>query len=234
VKSFLKFFLISLIISSTSTVFGQNTNSFSKSFYDPDPVLYNGKRYTYFPPLRTGGHQFLISENFAQGSVSLRGNVYENLLLNYDIYSQQLVLRFTNQIGALDQLIVSDAWLEGFTLDDMTFEYLQWSDSSWSIAQRIGEQPIEILILWHKNLSLDTRYGATNHLFSKALKKTYLRQKNTIQPFKNKRQFVKLFPDDFGSQLKRYLRKQRFSFKTASDQEIAKLLEFCALNLQQE
>lgn len=234
-KSLLKYFLIWLLATfSTSTLFGQNSSTFLKSGYDPDPVLYNGMRYTYFPPLRTGGHQYLVSEKFAQGSIRLRGNFYENLQLNYDIYSQFLVLRFTNPLGAIDQLIVSDAWLEGFTIGEMTFEYVQWSDSSWKIAQVIGKDNYEILILWHKNLSLDTRFGATNHVFSKPQKRIYLRHENAIKPFKNKRQFIKLFPEDFESQLKRYLRKQHFSFKKATDQEIYNLLEYCALNLKQE
>ena len=234
-KSLVKYFLIFFVVGcNVTSLVAQKNNTFSQTLYKPDPVLYNGKRYSYFPPLQTGGHQFLIGEDFVPGNVRIRGNVYENQQLNYDIYNQQLVLRFTNHIGAVDQLIVSDAWLEGFTLDDLTFEYVLWSDSSWRIAQRIGQQPFEILILWNKNLSLNTRYGATNHIFSKPQKKIFLRQKQVIQPFKNKRQFIKLFPEDFKSQLKKYLSKQGFSFKTASDQEIANLLEFCTLNMLQE
>lgn len=211
--------------------FSQEAKTAFDGLYGLDQELYNGRRYVYFPPLQTGGHQFLQSESFSQGSVSLRGKLYTDLLLNFDIYNQQLVIRYINQLGATEQLVVSDAWLRVFSFKDMKFEYLQVADSSWKIAQVIGEQPFEILVFWHKDLSLDTRHGATNHVFSKALKKTWLRNNELMQEFKNKRSFVKLFPKDFQSDLKKYMRNERFSFKKASDESIAELLHFCTSNL---
>ncbi|MBZ0241614.1 MAG: hypothetical protein K8F24_00220, partial [Bacteroidales bacterium] len=187
----------------------------------------------YFPPLQTGGHQFLESESFSEGSASIRGKLHTNLLLNFDIYHQQLVMRYSNQHGAAEQLVVSDAWLQGFSFDGRKFTYLQMPDSSLKIAQVIGEKPFEILVFWYKNLSLDTRFGATNHSFSKALKRTWLRNNGLMQTFNNKRSFVKLFPKDFQSGLKKYIRKQHFSFKNSSDEEITELLLFCSSNLSE-
>ena len=216
---------------SVQLTFSQDTKTAFEGLYGLDQELYNGRRYVYFPPLQTGGHQFLQSESFSQGSVRLRGKSYTDLLLNFDIYNQQLVMRYVNQLGATEQLAISDAWLQAFSFNGMRFEYLEMADSSWKIAQVIGEKPFEILVFWNKNLSLDTRYGATNHVFSKAQKKIWLRNNELMQAFKNKRDFLKLFPKDFQSDLKKYMRKERFSFKKASDESIAELLHFCNSNL---
>lgn len=199
--------------------------------YSPDQELYNGKRYMYFPPLQAGGHQFLESESFSEGSVSLRGKQYADLLLNFDIYNQQLVMRYSNQLGATEQLVVSDAWLQAFSFGGKKFKYLQMPDSTYQIAQVIGEKPFEILQIWHKNLSLETGLGSSNHNFSKALKKTWLRNNELMQAFQNKRSFIKLFPNDFQSDLKKYMRKHRVSFKKSSDETIEELLHFCTSNL---
>ncbi|GEM_PF-332636 len=223
--------LLLLILSGIQLTFSQQTETPFKGLYGLDQELYNGSRYIYFPPLQTGGHQFLHSESFNLGSIGLRGKLYTDLLLNFDIYNQQLVMRYINQLGAADQLVVSDAWLQSFSIKGMKFEYLQMPDSSWNIVQIIGEKPFEILVIWHKDLSLDTRHGATNHVFSKALKKTWLRNNELMQAFKNKRSFVKFFPKDFQSSLKKYMRKSHFSFKKASEESIDELLNFCKTNL---
>jgi len=225
------FLLLIVFFSFVPLAFSQKAKTPFGELYGLDQELYNGRRYVYFPPLQTGGHQFLQSEGFSQGSVRLRGKLYTDLLLNFDIYNQQLVMRYLNQLGATEQLAISDAWLQGFSFNGMRFEYLEMADSSWKIAQVIGEKPFEILIFWTKNLSLDTRYGATNHVFSKAQKKTWLRNNELMQAFKNKRDFVKLFSKDFQSDLKKYMRKERFSFKKTSDESIAELLRFCSSNL---
>lgn len=225
------FLLLLFFFSFVPLTFSQQAKISFGELYGPDQELYNGRRYLYFPPLQTGGHQFLESESFSKGSVSLRGKLYTDLLLNFDIYNQQLVMRYSNQLGATEQLIVSDAWLQDFSFDGKKFEQLQMPDSSYKIAQVIGEKPFEILVFWHKDLSLDTRFGATNHSFSKALKKSWLRNNELMQTFNNKRSFVKLFPKDFQSGLKKYIRKQHFSFKKSSDEAIAELLLFCTSNL---
>ncbi|MDY0077139.1 MAG: hypothetical protein RBR87_07660 [Bacteroidales bacterium] len=214
-------------------VFSQKTKIPFGELYGLNQELYNGRRYIYFPPLQTGGHQFLEKESFSEGIVSLRGKLYTDLLLNFDIYHQQLVMRYSNQLGATEQLIISDAWLQDFSFGGKKFEQLQMPDSSYKIAQVIGKKPFEILVFWHKNLSLDTRFGATNHSFSKALKKTMLRNNELMLAFKNKRNFVKLFPKVFQSDLKKYMRKQHFSFKKSSDEAIAELLFFCSSNLSE-
>lgn len=232
ITNILRLFLLLLVFFSfVPLAFSQIAKTPFGELYGLNQELYNGRRYIYFPPLQTGGHQFLEKESFSEGSVSIRGKLYTDLLLNFDIYHQQLVIRYSNQLGATEQLIISDAWLQAFSFGGKEFKYLQMPDSSFKIAQVIGEKPFEILVFWHKDLSLDTKFGATNHSFSKALKKTMLRNNELMLGFKNKRNFLKLFPKDFQSDLKKYMRKQHFSFKKSSDEAIAELLLFCTSNL---
>ena len=42
-------------------------------------------------------------------------------MLNYDIYNQQLILKYKNNIGAANLIIISDAWLESFSFKGHKF-----------------------------------------------------------------------------------------------------------------
>jgi hypothetical protein len=162
--------LLIILLFTVSGVAAQQTSISTDEVYGSDPLLYNGKYYTFFPPLNTGGNQFLTDRQFEVGSVTIRGVTYTDLLLNYDIYNQQLILKYKNRTGATNLIIVSDAWLESFSFGGISFEMISTPDTLKRIFQVLGTGPNRILYYWKKNLSLDSFYGAKNHIFSVAKK----------------------------------------------------------------
>ena len=58
--------------------------------FEMDAKLINGKKYSYFPGDNIQGHQFLDSEKFSLGTVTIQGKTYSGVSLNLDIYNQQL------------------------------------------------------------------------------------------------------------------------------------------------
>ncbi len=67
-----------------------------------DQILINGVRY-YDKYPNVYGHPFLF-EDSQPGSITLSGKVYEDLLINYDLYSQHLVMEYMG----LEQDILQD------------------------------------------------------------------------------------------------------------------------------
>ena len=53
--------------------------------------MYNGQEYT-GRDRKTAGNQFFLSEEFKEGSVTFEGHNYEDLLLNYDAFNDQLCM----------------------------------------------------------------------------------------------------------------------------------------------
>src|SRR5512133_3208054 len=107
------FFL--LFILSSEAIPAQNLS-------ETDPVLYNGKIYTYHLHPETKGNQFLQDQVFSKGWLKIRGNTYETLYINYDVFHQEVILKYMTHEGVSRQIIISDAWLEAFSYDDMYFE----------------------------------------------------------------------------------------------------------------
>jgi hypothetical protein len=114
-------FSIIILFSFIGNIFSQATSPEFDRIYGPDPLLYNGKKYIYFLPPGTGGHQFLAQPEFTEGEVIIKQIRFSRVSLNYDIYNQQLLLEYPDETGANGIIEVSKAWLDGFHLAGMDF-----------------------------------------------------------------------------------------------------------------
>jgi len=195
--------------------------------YGLDPLLHNGKYYSFFMPAGTKGSPFLVSPNFVKGSVKIRGINYDHVLLNYDIYNQQLILKYRTRVGKLQLLVISEAWLETFHLGGLNFDMMALQDSIRRIYQVLGTGRKRVLYSWKKSLSLDISYGATNDVFSKPIKETYVLFGSKLMRYKNNKSFVKLFGVENQAILSKHLRRQKINVKKANDQTIGKLIIYC-------
>jgi hypothetical protein len=195
--------------------------------YGFDPSLYNGRQYTFFPPLNTGGNQYFSGLRFETGSAIIRGKTYKELALNYDIYNQQLILEYKNKLGATSLIIVSDAWLKSFSFKGLNFEIISFQDTLKRIFQVLGEGPNRILYYWEKNLKLDSFQGSKNHIFSQAKKVMNVYSGNQILRYWNNKSFYCLFPSEIKIAVKEYLHKRKINVKKADDNTMSKLIYYC-------
>jgi hypothetical protein len=198
----------------------------SDEIFGSDPLLFNGRFYTFSPPLKTEGNQFLHDTDFEEGSVTIRGVKYNNLLLNYDVYNQQIVLKYNTRGNAVNFIVLSEAWLESFTAGGLLFEILAFTDSIKHIYQVIGSGNNRILYSWGKKLSLDIFVGTSKHVFSEPLKQMFLLSNNRILSFSNNRSFSALFNERRTDVIK-YLRAERINVKRASDKSMYQLINYC-------
>lgn len=209
----------------SSGISAQKPHTGIDEVYGSDPLLYNGKYYTFHVPVNTIGHQYLTDKEFQTGSVRLRGVDYNDLKLNYDIYNQQLLLRYPSATGAVNLLIISDAWLEAFTIDDRHFEIITSPDSTKKIFQVLGNGPFRILYHWKKNLELDLSYGAKDHVFTGS-KEMNLYKDDKILAYRNNRSFYSLFNNEQKHVVKEYARRHRINVKKAGDQLMTGLVDY--------
>lgn len=196
--------------------------------YGLDPILFNGKRYSYYPSAETGGTQYLNGEEFQKGSLVVRGILYPDRILNYDTYNQQLILRYKTDLDANEQMIVSDAWLESFTMGSLKFALIPLTDTARRICQVIDTLGYRVAYAWRKDLILDTQYGATNHVFAKPVKESFIRLNGQYIRFRNNKSFVRSFEKSAQQMIKKHMRKSHLNVKRISDQDMLHLLAFCA------
>lgn len=197
------------------------------NIYGLDPLLYNGRSYTYFLPSGTEGNQFFTDSNFESGSLTIRGVTFDELALNYDIFNQQLLLQYKNRLAATRVIIISDAWLESFKLKGLDFEIISLQDTLKNICQVLGAGPNRLLYFWKKELKLDNVTGSKNYIFTSAKKEMYLNIDSRILRFRNNRIFCSLFSLSDRASIKEYLHKNKINVKKATDQTMTKLISYC-------
>lgn len=218
-------FLVLVLFSFSGKLISQDAAKVLDRVYGLDQLLYNGKKYSYFLPPGTGGNQFLFSPDFIKGEVTIKGELFKGIDLNYDIYNQQLLLQYANETGASEMLEISKAWLESFRLGDMEFKYLTFTDGP-RYYQVVGNGPAYILFYWWKELKLDVSYSGGHHTFTPPARYQYVLVNNDLHPFRNKRSLVAAFDPALKSQIRNYIHHNKIKLKKASDQTMAALINF--------
>jgi len=193
--------------------------------YGLDPLLYNGKKYTYFLPPGTGGNQFLFSPDFFIGEVTIKGISFEGITLNYDIFNQQLLFQYADETGAFNIIEISRAWLESFRLGDIYFQYLSF-DNGARFYQVLGDGPYFILYYWRKDLKLDAAYGATHFTFTPSLKSQYVLISGELLPFRNKRGLISIFNPENKQEIRDFMHRNKINIKKASEQAMTQLINY--------
>jgi hypothetical protein len=197
------------------------------NFYGLDPLLYNGRSYTYFLPSTTGGSQYLNDSQFENGSVTIRGITFHKLALNYDIFNQELILKYKTNLAGTSIIIISDAWLESFSLRDMDFEVITSQDTLKRIYQVMGTGPNRILYFWKKDLELDNVQGSKKYTFTSAKKEMFLYRGGNILKYRNNKTFFSLFGSERSTIIKEYLKKNKIKVKKVTDKTMTKLISYC-------
>jgi hypothetical protein len=217
----LAFMLVSL------AVCAQQTSPDPDRVYGPDQLLYNGKLYTFFPPARTEGNQFISDNYFEDGTVTVRGKRYEGLGLNYDLYNQELILKYSNRNGGTDLIAVSDAWLEAFSLGKNNFEMIATGDTVKHIYQVMGSGSNRVFYFRRKVMRLESRYMSWNQVFSAPVRNMYVYNGRNLAEYNNNKSFIAIFDKSVQPSVKKYLRQHKIKVKKAADPVITDLINFC-------
>lgn len=219
--------LSSLYLLTVTGAVAQQTNNITDPVYGTDPLLINGKYYTFFLPSNTEGNQYFADLQFETGSATIRGVTYTGLLLNYDIYNQQLILNYKNNIGANNLLTLSDAWLEKFSFRGYDFELISTQNSSKKIFQVLGTGQNRILYYWTKELALDSFHGARNHTFSRAEREMSILTGTQVFKYWNNKSFCSAFDPEKRTVIKEYLHRNHVKVKKAIDPTMTEVINFC-------
>ena len=200
--------------------------SFFDQSYGEDINLRNGKQYTYHYSDVTG-HQFFNSPEFRKGSITIRGSRYDNVLLNYDIYNQQLVLQHTDLTGRTELLRLNEEFAEEFILDGKLFVRMTFPGTGTGFFQLIRSGKLTCLSYWEKNLIYSSTSKKNSYSFHKQFRSNYFLDNHRLRSIQSKSSFLTLFKQEYRREIKSYVRKEKIHFRKLSDEDLIKVLEFC-------
>ena len=188
--------------------------------YGQDQELVNGMQY-YNKHSRSLGHPYLLEGWVHQGSVSIRGKVYNDIWLKYNIHAQQVEVEYRTMNGADNQVILVGDRLDEFTIAERYFRKLKLAeDGKEQFYQVIGSGQMILYIQWEKNLVPlvgDPRFVEE---FTSPKRNYFLELDGSVQAFNNKKSFVALFPKVVQKDMKRLIKENRLLIKTASSREL--------------
>ena len=228
-KSFLVFFF--LIISGIIPVFSQpsdlSTYIHVKHGYDQN--LINGILY-YDKYKHVLNHPFYSGEKLLPGSIVLSGISYEDVQINYDIYSQYLILEYPVVSGSFYRIILSSEHTDAFHLDGDYFEKLILDDRGPLFYQLIRVNGLICYVHWKKN-KVFRSYQYIDY-FTEPEQSCYLDYYGKLSPFSNRKNFVSLLSGVPKKEIKRYIRKNEIQLSDATPEQLEDLLKFISSSIQ--
>ena len=197
------------------------------SIYGLNPQLYNGRIYKDYYGNSVKGHQFLVSEEYKNGTLQVNGQVFEGLSLNYDVYGQKLLFSFENQTKATKIIIIPLDNIQSFIFDNKYYEVIWWQNQEYKIFQTIISTQSKIIIYVKKELVTTTSTSEYDYQFSDVKKQFWLLKDGEYYSFRNNRSFTKLFDKDKNKIIKKWIKQHQIKIHKASDSQINELLNFC-------
>jgi|GEM_PF-1787333 len=206
----------------TSNSIAQEPSRHSNMF---DADLYNGTIYN-FGSDHIKGHQFLEKEMFDSGSVTIGKQSFSGLLLNYDIFNQEIL--FKSGEGFLAKIIsLPVETIESFSIGPRHFIVSKGEKWNVNIYETIGDQELKFIRAWSKEMNTTNDNSIYNHEFSKPSHITYLSDGESLHQLKWRKNLLEFFPETDRSEIKKILRKNKIRFRTASFDELLLLINYC-------
>lgn len=220
------FILLFCIFGILQIVSSQSLKEQFDAIYGLNPQLYNGYVYqgNYGPKVKD---QPFLYQDFIKGDVVLEGKKYHDLLLNYDVFNQLLILKFNTPTGGEKTIELPFFKLTEFNIGEDHFVLKAQSDSSYQVYQLIGNKQNTFWLKHEKKLLLETVTQQYEYQFSRDYIGLYFapNPKQLIELTKNK-SLIKLFERDQQQKLKRWLRKNRFNIRKVTPEQLKLLAQY--------
>lgn len=193
--------------------------------YGQDQELVNGMQYYNRNP-RSMGHPYLLEGWAHQGSVTIRGVLYNPIWLKYDIYAQQVEVDYSTASGGENTVILVGDRVNEFTIGNSYFKNMKLDEDPLEdtlqsrFYQVLGGGRIVWYIRWEKRLipvSGDSRFMEE---FTSPKRNYLLELDGSVNAFQNKKSFIKLFPKVIQKDLKRLMNQNHLLIRSASPEQL--------------
>ncbi len=194
--------------------------------YGPDPNLINGIRYLNLFP-NSDGHPFLAEDQFYNGRLVIGNTEYVDVDFKYDICDQNIILQYSPFSGGRYQIVLNSEFVNEFLIDDKLFRKYSFPETGTRFFQIVTSGNIYCLFYWEKDLNDSNTSLDYSYKYSSMKKKAYLIMNEQAYFFRNKRSFLRLFPEIYQKEIKQFIRANGIMVSNGSEKSIGKLVEYC-------
>lgn len=188
-------------------------------------ILYNGRIWRNFYSYKVKGDQFLFSQKFLPGSVTMNGQTFEGIDLRYDIYNDEvMIITSANNILQLNKEMV-DRFSIIFNLTRHNFVNVE-NDSLASLkgyAEILFDGKTSLYVKHSKEIQR-LKEGKILENFI-PVQKTFIVKEGRDNYIKKKKDLKKLLIDK-KIQVRSYMRSNKIKISKTSPQSIVPVLKF--------
>jgi hypothetical protein len=134
------------------------------------------------------------------------------------------VLEYIDFQGRYNQLILNTAHIDSFRLENNSFQKYSLFGDEPLFYQVIGTPESGVYIHWKKMINATSDDLQYSHEYSRPLGTFYVSFKGQIYPFTRRNSFLSAFPGSMAAEIRKYMRKQRYSIRDASPGDWQNLL----------
>jgi len=199
--------------------------------YRVDARLISGDFYQQPHMSESSGHPYFFDSGWKKGSVCLDGVLFENLLLRYDISSDQLVLNTAELTGSYLQLVIKNGLISYFTMEGALFKPFQqpMNLTGNGFCQVVAKGKVNLLLLKSKNLKVTT--GGISDFVYQLNRESFLEIDGELKKYRGRKSAYRIFPE-IKLQLKDFIRDQKLVFRRMDMEGLRKFIEYSNMLLE--
>ncbi len=201
---------------------------FTEFVYGTDDILVNGQPYA-FKIKDVKGHPFYCDENWSKETLVVKGKVFNDVELNYDVEADKLILNTKYNENLFIKIELSYEVIDSFNIQGHHFinsKQLIDNTGEAEYFEQIYNGNFYLLIKHKKILNpayYDTppfgRYSdmqSVYHIYKDGKMKRLLSKRSFLEYFKeNKKEIIK------------FMRKNKIKYKKASREQLQVLMKYC-------
>jgi hypothetical protein len=228
--------ILTLNFSLNKALTAQSDYESEKEFYElkeifdylngPDYNLLNGRQYVL--PNSGNSHPYFNTEHYRPGSLVLNGEAYDSVLVNYDIYDQQLILQVSGWFSDLNnKIVLNREEIDHFQIDGLTFRKMSFPKTGTSFFQVLSSGEISCYLLWTKKLYRSSTSSNAKFRYLKQSREVCLQREGRLYVVSSRSSFTSIYDEAYRKEIREFLRREKIRFKNASDEKLGELMNFC-------
>jgi len=234
-KRFLLF--VSILFFSLQTFTQEKTNStsisidelvdFSETIYGNDDRLVCGQIYQQ-QHFRAKGHPYFYNDEWQNGRVFIKGNVFNNCQLKYNIESNQLILKAKLKNNNIRHILLNNEIIDSLYINNRLFinssllPILEANRFYEKLHQGSFTAYLKHTIEYQKETSQSSLFGK----YKKAYYTLYFHNTNGFEEIPNLKYFLNYFDED-QKEIKKFIRENHIRFQKLNNFQLSNLLKYC-------
>ncbi len=195
--------------------------------YGVNDLLMNGRQYKE-PHPTAKGDPFLLPK-MIDGTVYIKGEIFEDVGLKYDIFSDDLLMRVTSKQAWFQYIVANEQLVDSFQIEDRKFLNAQFIDGSEKVGGYFEVLNNGKIKFYQKHFKTfndvhDSKYP--NGYFFTGFPSLFVLENGTLTKLKNKGALLKYFKNEKGP-LKQFMKSSSIKYKKATNEQLKSIAQFC-------